>query len=54
MDDGDTRSVEANGLLTAVKEPLFIVTLFVQHKILGPIKILSNHLQGSMLDQDHD
>ncbi|CAF1366267.1 unnamed protein product [Rotaria sordida] len=50
LDDGDTRSVDANGLLIAIKEPLFIVTLFIMHKIFGPIKILSNQLQDESLD----
>ncbi|CAF4727039.1 unnamed protein product, partial [Rotaria magnacalcarata] len=49
INDGDSRSADANGLLIALKEPLFIVTLFVIHKILGPIKILSNQLQGICL-----
>ncbi|CAF5171843.1 unnamed protein product, partial [Rotaria magnacalcarata] len=34
INDGDSRSADANGLLIALKEPLFIVTLFVIHKIL--------------------
>ncbi|CAF2121474.1 unnamed protein product [Rotaria magnacalcarata] len=50
INDGDSRSADANGLLIALKEPLFIVTLFVIHKILGPIKILSNQLQDESLD----
>ncbi|CAF4733983.1 unnamed protein product [Rotaria sp. Silwood2] len=50
IDDGDARSADANGLLIAFKEPLFIITLFVIHKILGPIKILSNQLQDESLD----
>ncbi|CAF2115223.1 unnamed protein product [Rotaria magnacalcarata] len=49
IDDGDGRSAEANGLLIALREPLFIVTLFVLHDILGPIKILSNQLQSICL-----
>ncbi|CAF1658030.1 unnamed protein product [Rotaria magnacalcarata] len=50
INDGDSRSADANGLLIALKEPLFIVTLFVIHKILRPIKILSNQLQDESLD----
>ncbi|CAF1448894.1 unnamed protein product [Rotaria sordida] len=50
VDDGNARSVDANGLLIALKEPLFVVTLFVIHKILGHIKILSSQLQDISLD----
>ncbi len=30
-----------------VQEPLFVVTLFILHKLLGPIKILSDKLKGT-------
>ncbi|CAF1578762.1 unnamed protein product, partial [Didymodactylos carnosus] len=50
IDDGDARSVDANGLLIALKEPLFVVTLFVIHKILGRVKILFSQLQEESLD----
>ncbi|CAF4117090.1 unnamed protein product [Rotaria sordida] len=37
--EGDSRSVNARGLLISVKEPIFICTLFILHKLMGPIKI---------------
>ena len=42
----DTRSVNATGLAFAVKEPIFVVTLFVVYKLMGPIKILSAQLKS--------
>lgn len=30
-----------------IQEPLFIVTLFILHKMLGPIKLLSDKLKGN-------
>ncbi|CAF1216123.1 unnamed protein product [Rotaria sordida] len=48
--EGDSRSVNARGLLISVKEPIFICTLFILHKLMGPIKILSNQLKSGTID----
>ncbi|CAF4495809.1 unnamed protein product [Rotaria sp. Silwood2] len=50
IEEQDTRSVNARGLLIAVKEPIFVVTLFVLYKLMGPIKILSNQLKSETID----
>ena len=39
-------TVDAKGLLVVVKEPMFVVTLFIMHKLLGPIKVLSDKIKG--------
>ena len=44
--EDDERSVDARGLLVALRVPTFIVTLFIIHKIFGIIKILSDRLKG--------
>ncbi|CAF2773271.1 unnamed protein product [Rotaria sp. Silwood2] len=50
IEEEDTRSVNARGLLITVKEPIFVVTLFVLYKLMGPIKILSNQLKSATID----
>ncbi|CAF1268253.1 unnamed protein product [Rotaria sordida] len=47
IQEGGARAVDAKGLLLVVQEPLFVVTLFVLHKLLGPIKILSDKLKAT-------
>jgi hypothetical protein len=44
--EGTDRSVDARGLLLAIKEPMFIVALFILHRVLGIIKVLSDQLKG--------
>ncbi len=44
--EGDERSVDARGLFLAIKIPIFVVTLFIVHKIFGIIKVLSDQLKG--------
>ncbi len=44
-DEGTERSTDARGLLLALKEPLFIVTIFILDLLLGKIKILSDQLK---------
>jgi hypothetical protein len=41
--------VNAKGLVVVIQEPLFLVTLFILHKLLhvGPIKISSDKLKGT-------
>lgn len=46
IQDGGSRAVDAKGLLVVVEEPMFVVTLFIMHKLLSPIKILSDKLKG--------
>lgn len=45
-DKSTERSMDALGLSLALKTPLFIVTLFILHLLLGKIKVLSNQLKG--------
>lgn len=45
VDEGTERSTDARGLLFALKEPLFIVTIFILDRLLGKIKILSDQLK---------
>lgn len=44
-DEDTERSIDARGLLLALKEPLFLVTIFTLHLLLGKIKILSDQLK---------
>ncbi len=46
IDEGGHRSIDARGLLAAIQEPLFLVSMFILHMLLGPIKILSDQLKG--------
>ncbi|CAF1475900.1 unnamed protein product, partial [Adineta ricciae] len=48
--ENDERSVDARGLLLALKVPKFIVTLFIVHKIFGIIRILSDQLKAKTMD----
>ncbi|CAM4819981.1 unnamed protein product [Rotaria magnacalcarata] len=50
LDDGTERSTDARGLLLALNEPLFIVTIFIMDRLLGKIKILSDQLKSKSLD----
>ena len=45
IDEGGHRAIDARGLLAAVQEALFIVSMFTLHMLLGPIKILSDQLK---------
>ena len=45
-DESTQRSMGARGLSLALKNPLFIVTLFVLNLLLGKIKVLSDQLKG--------
>jgi len=47
--EDDERSVDARGLLLALKLPKFIITLFIVHKIFGIIRILSDQLKGKSI-----
>ncbi|CAF4084727.1 unnamed protein product, partial [Rotaria sordida] len=53
-EDSDTRSTNAGGLLRHVKKSMFIITSFILHKLLGLIKVLSNHLKNPSLDYIRD
>lgn len=44
--DGGHRSIDARGLLASMQEPLFLVSMFILHMLLGPIKVLSDQLKG--------
>ncbi|CAF2145094.1 unnamed protein product [Rotaria magnacalcarata] len=43
-DDGTERSTDARGLLLALNEPLFIVTIFIMDRLLDKIIVLSDQL----------
>ena len=45
IDESTERSIDARGLLLSLREPLFIVTIFILHRLLGKIKILSDQLK---------
>ena len=45
---GDSRSVNAGGLLTHVKKSIFIITSFILHQLFGIIRILSDHLKSKI------
>jgi len=46
IEDGGERAVDAKGLIVLIEQPMFVVTLFILHKLLGSIKILSDKLKG--------
>ncbi len=46
VDDGGSRAVDARGLLVVLKDSMLIIALFILHRLLGPIKILSDQLKG--------
>ncbi len=46
IQDGGNRAVDARGLLVVMKDSLFIISMFILHRMLGPIKILSDQLKG--------
>ena len=48
-DEGTERSTDARGLLLALKEPLFVVTIFILDCLFGKIKILSDQLKCKVL-----
>ena len=45
VEQGGHRAVEARGLLLSIQEPLFLVSMFIRHMLLGPVKILSDQLK---------
>ncbi|CAF3369991.1 unnamed protein product [Rotaria sp. Silwood2] len=45
VEDGGSRAVGARGLFVHMKESMFIVAMFILHRLLGPIKILSDQLK---------
>ena len=48
-DGSGTRSTNAGGLLMHVQKSIFIVTSFILHKLLGIIKVLSDHLKSRIV-----
>ncbi|CAF3499847.1 unnamed protein product [Rotaria socialis] len=50
IDNGGHRAIDARGLLAATQEPLFLVSMFILHILLGPIKILSDQLKAISID----
>jgi len=44
--DGGSRAVDARDLSVVLKDSLFIIAMFILHRLLGPIKILSDQLKG--------
>ncbi|CAF4122768.1 unnamed protein product, partial [Rotaria magnacalcarata] len=50
VDEGTERLIDTRGLLLALKEPLFVVTIFILHGLLGKIKILSDQLKSKSID----
>ncbi|CAF1593070.1 unnamed protein product, partial [Didymodactylos carnosus] len=44
--DGGNRAVDARGLLVVLKDSMFIIAMFILHRLFGPIKILSDQLKG--------
>ncbi|CAF3478552.1 unnamed protein product [Rotaria socialis] len=50
IDNGGHRAIDARGLLAATQEPLFLVSMFILHILLGPIKILSDQLKSISID----
>jgi hypothetical protein len=46
-DDGH-RSIDVRGLLATMREPLFLVLLFIVHGLLGPIEVLNDQLKGKL------
>lgn len=44
-EEGTGCSIDARGLLLALQEPLFVVTLFILDCLFGKIKILSDQLK---------
>ena len=43
-----SRSINVGGLLIHVQKSIFIITTFILHKLLGLIKILSDHLKSKI------
>ncbi|CAF3192960.1 unnamed protein product, partial [Rotaria sp. Silwood2] len=50
IEEGDHRCIDARGILSAIQEPLFIVTMVILNKLLGSIKVLSDQLKSESLD----
>ena len=46
IDEGGARAVDDKGLLVVIRELMLVVNLFILHKLLGPIKVLSDNLKG--------
>ena len=47
--EGSEIFVDARGLLLDIKQPIFVITLFIVHKLFEIIKILSDPLKGVVL-----
>ena len=47
--EGSERSIDARDSLIAIKQPIFVITFFIVHKVFGIIKILSNQLKANDL-----
>ncbi|CAF1302516.1 unnamed protein product [Rotaria sordida] len=50
IEEGDHRCIDARGILSAIQEPLFIVTMVILNKLFGSIKVLSDQLKSESLD----
>jgi hypothetical protein len=46
--DEGHRSIDTRGLLTIIRVPLFVVSLFIVHGLLGPIEVLNDQLKGKL------
>ncbi|CAF1420640.1 unnamed protein product [Rotaria sordida] len=46
IEESDHRCIDAKGILSAIQEPLFIVTMVILNKLLGSIKVLSDQLKS--------
>jgi hypothetical protein len=49
IDNDRSRAVDAGGLFMAMKEPMFLVTILILHRLLGSIKILSDQWKGKFI-----
>ncbi|CAF0733420.1 unnamed protein product [Adineta steineri] len=49
-EEGSERSIDARGLILAIKVPIFVVSLIVVHKVFGIIKVLSDQLKAKSID----
>ncbi|CAF0990826.1 unnamed protein product [Adineta steineri] len=49
-EEGSERSIDARGLILAIKVPIFFVSLIVVHKVFGIIKVLSDQLKAKSID----
>jgi hypothetical protein len=51
-DERTERSTDARGLLFAIREPVFVVTLFILQLLFGKVKILSDQLKCELFSRD--